>query len=99
VKGRGKGVSVASYVSTSDAAAAAHYWRDREFKKWAVDVRAGPARQPTFHRTIYVRARTNETAIECARHNLGRNPGRCTFTARLAGPAELGCVPTPIKDA
>lgn len=49
-----------------DEADAVAYWKDKEWKKWAVDVTAGP-------------------------------PRGARFIARLAGPRELGCVPTPEK--
>jgi len=78
-----------------DAADAAEYWRHREWKKWAVDVAAGPAKRPTYKTTLYVRARSQDAAVECAKRNVTRNPNTCRFHARLAGPKELGCVATP----
>lgn len=76
-----------------DEADAAAYWEDKEWKKWAVEVQAGPARRPTFKRTIYVGARTCERAIEVAQANMPVKPPRgARFHARLAGPRELGCV-------
>lgn len=78
-----------------DEADAIAYWRDKEWKKFAVDVTAGPEKRPTFRETLYVRARTPEAAIECAKRNIFRKPARARFVARLAGPVELGCVPAP----
>lgn len=78
-----------------DAADAAAYWRDHEFKKFAVDVTAGPRRRPTHASTWYARARTAARAIECVKREACGLPARARFSARLAGPRELGCVPTP----
>ncbi len=79
-----------------DEADAIAYWRNHEWKKFAVDVKAGPPKRPTFRTTVYVRARTGEAAIECAKRNMITKPPRgARFVARLAGPRELGCVPTP----
>jgi hypothetical protein len=81
-----------------DAADARDFWRDKEWKKWAVDVTAGPAKRPTFRQTIYVRARSAQRAVACARANMHKRPPRgAVFSARLAGPRELGCVPTPAR--
>lgn len=79
-----------------DEADAVAYWRGQEWKKWAVDVIAGPAKRPTYRTTHYARARTAEAAIACVKRNLLKRPPRgARFSARLAGPRELGCVPTP----
>lgn len=80
-----------------DEADAVAYWKGKEFKKWAVDVAAGPAKRPTFRQTVYVRARTAESAVECAKTNMLTRPRGARFLARLAGPRELGCVPTTTK--
>ncbi len=81
-------------VSDQDRKDAQVYWRDKEWKKWAVDVVAGPARRLTFAATVYVGARTRERALACAKANMAQKPPRgAQFTARLAGPRELGCVP------
>ena len=72
------------------------YWSTREWKKWAVHVVAGPAKRPSYKQTAYVRARTREAAIAVAKRDLFPSPPRSArFDARLAGPHELGCVPTP----
>ncbi len=69
-----------------------NYWKDKEFKKWAVEVRAGPAKKPTFARTYYAHARTAERAIAAAMAQaLDRSPRNAEWRARLAGPRELGC--------
>ncbi|MFP3709733.1 hypothetical protein SB783_37600 [Paraburkholderia sp. SIMBA_009] len=76
----------------SDEADAQAYWADREFKAWAVDVTAGPAKRPTFRQTYYARARTADAAVECVKRNMLRKVAGARFLARLAGPRELGCV-------
>ena len=79
-----------------DEADAIAYWRGREFKTWAVDVQAGPARRPSYRQTVYVRARTGTAAAEVARREIYPAPPRSAqWGSRLAGPRELGCVPTP----
>ena len=63
------------------------------------DVIAGPAKRPTYRTTYYARARTAEAAIACVKRNLVKRPPRAArFSARLAGPRELGCVPTPTTE-
>lgn len=84
------------HVPSGDAAVAAAFWRDKEWKTWAVDIVAGAAKRPTYRATWYARARTAETAIACVQRNLiSRPPRGARFAARLAGPRELGCIPTP----
>ena len=80
----------------SDAYLAAEYWKDKEWKKWAVDITSGHVRKPTFSRTEYVRARTSEDAIACIKREsfLAAPPRGSRYAARLAGPYELGCRPT-----
>ncbi|SFQ40288.1 hypothetical protein [Variovorax sp. 770b2] len=70
------------------------YWATEEFRKYAVDVRAGPARRPMTVRTLYVRARTPESAVECAKRADWLRKRGARYSARLAGPRELGCVAT-----
>lgn len=67
------------------------FWRDKEFKKFAVDVTAGTRKRRTYANTFYARARTQESAIECVKNQAIGLPKRALFTARLAGPRELGC--------
>lgn len=84
------------HIPLGDAAVAAAFWRDKEWKSWAVDIVAGPTNKPTYCATWYARARCGETAIACVQRNLiSRPPRGARFTARLAGPRELGCIPTP----
>lgn len=72
------------------------YWADKEWKKWAVDITAGPEKKPTYSRTFYCGARTSAGAIEAVKRDLPiKPPSRARYAARLAGPRELGCVPTP----
>ena len=81
-----------------DAADAACYWAGKTYKKYAVDVTAGPYTRPTFKRTIYVRATTGANAVECAKRNMfSKPPGRARYAARLAGPRELGCTKSEVK--
>ncbi|MEM5387897.1 hypothetical protein VSR68_30545 [Paraburkholderia phymatum] len=75
-----------------DEADAIAYWADKEFKKWAIDVTAGPEKHPTYSRTFYACARTSGRAIECVRRDMLHKPAGARFRARLAGPRELGCV-------
>lgn len=83
-----------------DHALALRCWADKEWKKWAVDVVSGSGRKPSFGRTIYVLARTAESAVACARRNMyERVPRGAQFRARLAGPHELGCTATPAAGA
>lgn len=79
------------FISQDEADAAA-YWESREWKKWAVDVTAGPMRRPRFRATIYVRARDRRAAVETAKRSMPAPPKAGRFLARLAGPRELGCV-------
>lgn len=70
------------------------YWKDREFKKYAVHVVVGPDRRPTSERISFALARTPAAAAEAVKRNTLK-PGRARFLARLAGPHELGCVRMP----
>jgi len=81
---------------TADEETALRYWKDKEFKVWAVDYAAGPRRKPTRRGTHYVRARTAARAIANCRENvLPPLPAAARLVVRLAGPAELGAAPTP----
>ena len=86
--------SAAHYVYSQDAADAVAYWRDREVKVFAVDVTAGPNSRPSHRFTLYARARTSAGAIGAVQRDAVLLPKRARFQARLAGPRELGCVPT-----
>lgn len=83
-----------AFVYSQDAADADVYWRTREFKVFAVDVVAGKDRRPSFGGTFYARARTAEGAISTVKRQAAELPRQARFRARLAGPRELGCVPT-----
>lgn len=78
-----------------DAKDAAAAWANVEFKGFAVHVITGPEKRPTSEQIVYVRARDRERAIATAQRNLITKPARARYAARLAGPAELGCVRTP----
>lgn len=80
-------------VYFGDAAIGAAFWASHEWKKWRVDVLAGPDKKPTYARTYYARAKDRDGAIRAVRINLiGALPRGARFTARVAGPRELGCV-------
>ena len=79
----------------SDISFANAYWRNREHKKWRLDVTAGPVKRPTFQRTYYAGGRDREAAQRTFRaHTRGLIPHHARVAIRLAGPCELGCVPT-----
>ena len=79
---------------------AAAYWAGKEWKKWAVDIVAGPEKKPTYSRTYYCTARTSERALVVVKRELCVKPPRgARYSVRLAGPRELGCVPTPGMEA
>lgn len=79
-----------------DQVDAAAYWADKEWKKWAVDITAGLEKKPTYARTFYCGAKTLAGAIETVKRDMPiKPPARARYAARLAGPRELGCVPTP----
>lgn len=77
----------------TDADLAREYWADKEWKKYAVDIRKGKEKKPTYKRTVYVRARSGTDAVEWVKRNLSllQAPSRCWYVPRLAGPRELGC--------
>jgi hypothetical protein len=77
-----------------DAIDAERYWRDKEWKKFAVDVGAGPERRPTFQQTYFSLARSPAGAVAAVQANAVGLPSRARFNVRLAGPRELGCVTT-----
>lgn len=71
----------------------AAYWRDKEWKKWAVHLATGPESRPTSQAVVYVRARTKARAEACGLAN-SPLPGKVRARARLATWRELGCVRT-----
>ncbi|WP_025139667.1 hypothetical protein [Achromobacter sp. DH1f] len=78
------------YVSQDDAATAERFWADKEFKKYAVDVVAGPERRPTYSRTFYAHTRNADRAIEVIKRDVIGLPKRARFRARLWVPKNLG---------
>lgn len=84
-----------AFVFSQDEFDAIACWRGHEFKVFAVDVTAGPERRPIYASTFYARARQPEGAVRAVRRDAYGLPSRARFHARLAGPRELGCVPTP----
>lgn len=86
-------ISDRRYIATPDETALAERaWEGYEIKKFAVDVVAGPSRRPRYGRTFYAQARNAERAIATVKRDALGIPSGATFTARLAGPRELGCV-------
>lgn len=77
---------------SDDHAKAVAYWAEKEFKKFAVHVVIGSGRRPNSEHITYIGARTHQGAIEGAKR-ARTQPGLAQYFARLAGPAELGCVP------
>ena len=77
-------------MAFGDEADAIAYWKGKQFKKYAVDVTAGPYKHPNYRRTVYVRAEIAAGAIQCAIRNMLSKPSRARYQARLAGPKELG---------
>ena len=70
------------------------YWADKEWKKCAVDITAGPEKKPTFCRTFYCTAKSSDRALAVVKRDLTTRPPRSArYVVRLAGPRELGCVP------
>ncbi|MBX4139619.1 hypothetical protein K1567_27425 [Pseudomonas sp. S5F11] len=52
-----------------DEADAHAFWKDKEFKVFAVDLVQGNGKKRKVIRTMYVRARTAKGAAECAKEN------------------------------
>lgn len=77
--------------SCEDTARAKTFWANVEFKKYAVDVVAGTAWRLEYGRTFYAQARSAEKAINAVKRDAFGIPPGASFTARLAGPSELGC--------
>lgn len=78
-----------------DEADAHAFWKDKEFKVFAVDLVQGNGKKRKVSRTMYVRARTAKGAAECAKANDWSPRPKPYYSPRLAGPRELGC--TPVK--
>lgn len=74
-----------------DEADAHAFWKDKEWRTYAVDLIQGRGKKERVVHTMYVRARTGRDAASCAKENdWSRNP-KPRYAARLAGPRELGC--------
>lgn len=77
-----------------DEADAHAFWKDKEFKTFAVDLFQGSGKKQKLLRTMYVRARTAKGAAECAKANDWSSKPKPYYVPRLAGPRELGCTPS-----
>lgn len=77
-----------------DEADAHAFWKDKEFKTFAVDLVQGCGKKRKLIRTMYVRARTAMAAAECAKVNDWSPRPKPYYSPRLAGPRELGCTPS-----
>lgn len=76
-----------------DEADAYAFWKDKEWKTFAVDLIAKVGKKQKVIRTMYVRARTSSDAAQCAKDNDWSGKPKPRYVARLAGPRELGCTP------
>ncbi|MBD8577532.1 hypothetical protein IFU04_25165 [Pseudomonas syringae] len=76
-----------------DEAVAHAFWKDKEWKTFAVDLITYTGNKQRVIHTMYVRARTGEEAASCAKENDRLRTPRTRYVARLAGPIELGCTP------
>lgn len=79
-----------------DEADAHAYWKDKEWKVYAVDLVQGRGKKEKVSHTMYVRARTGLGAATCAKENDWSCNPKPRYVARLAGPRELGCTPSKI---
>jgi hypothetical protein len=77
-----------------DEADAHAFWKDKEFKTFAVDLVQGNGKKQKVIRTMYVRSRTAKGAAECAKANDWSSKHKPYYVPRLAGPRELGCTPS-----
>lgn len=77
-----------------DEADAHTFWKDKEFKTYAVDLVVGKGKKQKVIHTMYVRARTGKGAAECAKENDWSRKPKPYYVPRLAGPSELGCTPS-----
>lgn len=83
-----EGLRVQGRVLLGDEADAHAFWKGKVFKTFAT----GQGRKRKVVHTMSVRARDAAGAVACARVNdfICRKP-RPYYSARLAGPRELGC--------
>tara|TARA_Y100001951_G_C11297089_1_gene276456 strand:+ start:4683 stop:5813 length:1131 start_codon:yes stop_codon:yes gene_type:complete len=91
-------------IHFGDEVDAQEYWATREWKKYAVDIAAGPYRRPTYRHTMYVRARTAAEAMrrkekpaqQTAQAAFLSTPRRAARTGLRSGPTTIHHVtPTP----
>ncbi len=85
--------------TTQDIADAEAYWKDKEVKVFAVEIRSRATNDRRIQHTMYVRAKTKEGAENCAEDNDFTRIAKPVYRARLAGPRELECVPAPTQSA
>lgn len=74
-----------------DEADAHAFWKDKEWKTFAVDLIQHQGNKQKLLHTMYVRARTGTDAATCAKENDRQRKPMPRYVARLAGPRELGC--------
>ncbi|TES71941.1 hypothetical protein [Pseudomonas syringae group genomosp. 3] len=74
-----------------DEADAHAFWKDKEWKTYAVDLIEHQGKKQKVIHTMYVRARTSGGAALCAKENDTARKPKPRYVARLAGPRELGC--------
>lgn len=79
-------------MSTPDSFNAEAYWAGKPHKKWVVFVsKVRGHGKPVKTEKLYVGAQNYESACRTAKAN-SMLTGRITTVARLAHPADLGCV-------
>ncbi|WP_411566853.1 hypothetical protein ACLIN3_27475 (plasmid) [Pseudomonas orientalis] len=74
-----------------DEADAHAFWKDKEWKTYAVDLIEHQGMKQKVIHTMYVRARTSGDAALSAKENDTTRKPKPRYVARLAGPRELGC--------
>jgi hypothetical protein len=74
-----------------DEADAHAFWKDKEWKTFAVDLIEHQGKKQKVIHTMYVRARTSGAAAICAKENDRARKPKPRYVVRLAGPRELGC--------
>jgi hypothetical protein len=78
-------------VLFGDGADAHVFWKDKDWKTFAVELIEHRGNKPKVIHTMYVRARTGAAAAICAKANDMQRRPKARYVARLAGPRELGC--------
>lgn len=71
-----------------DEADAHAFWKDKEWKTFAVDLIMHQGNKPKLLHTMYVRARTGAVAAVCTKANDMQRKPRARYVARFAGPRE-----------